>query len=89
MNTTNPLLPPLVSDDDIVAVWHYKHGLHFARSRRDMSNMEMRAIMRPSTGWHRILRPFLCQGMFIFNPRVKYSPEEIKRFEDQCSMSDL
>ena len=85
MNSTNPLLPPFVRDDDIVAVWHFGEGdLYLARSRREMQQMEPLAILRPDRGWHRVLRTFLCKGGIVFEPRAQYSTEDIERFKMDC-----
>jgi hypothetical protein len=82
MNSTDPLLPSFVHDDDIVAVWHFGTGdLFLARTRREMREMDARDILRPSRGWHRVLRSFLCKGDIIFEPRAQYSAENIERFK--------
>jgi hypothetical protein len=44
--------------------------------------------MRPMNGWHRVLRPFMCEGGMIFEPRVNYSAQDIERFRTEW-LNDL
>lgn len=82
MHCDNPLLPPRANDSDIVAVLHFGPGyLYLPRTRREMLRMDARAVMRPSRGWHRVLRSFQCEGGIVFEPRVKYSAEQLRRYE--------
>lgn len=82
MKCTNPLLPPLANDNDIVAIWHFGPAdLCMPRTRREMLKMDARAVMRPTSGWHRVLRSFQCVGAIVFEPRVKYSAKELRRYE--------
>ena len=91
MNTTKPSPPPVVDDADIVAIWHLGNGLDVPLSGAEMCRMSHHAIMSPSHGWHRLLRPFECPGGIIYQPRAQYSASDIERFTTSAlnSLADL